>query len=206
MKGITSPEGLIMLIVAGLFDITGFIIFALGTWFGIDDYGILEIIGIVIFGLWMFFRYGPLGEDPFLKVKRARARIQQEMAGEEELEALEELEEGEERNNEKQTLPEKTDQKKDVVNPGQESGSTKTPAPAQASPPAKGGDGKKPTLSTKPTGKEWQSPRDIAKDEAWKLTKKALKRFGLTFLIELIPFLGGFYPGWTIFVWKEMKD
>ncbi len=53
MKGLTSPEGVLMLCVAALLDIIGFIIFILGTWFGIDDYGILDVIGGIIIGGWM---------------------------------------------------------------------------------------------------------------------------------------------------------
>ncbi len=63
MKGLTSPEGIIMLMVAAILDITGFIIFLLGTWFGIDDYGILEVIATVIIGVWMFIRYSSLGSE-----------------------------------------------------------------------------------------------------------------------------------------------
>ena len=52
-KGLTSPEGLLMLCVAAALDLAGFMIFIFGTWFGIDDYGILEMVGIAIIGLWM---------------------------------------------------------------------------------------------------------------------------------------------------------
>ncbi len=214
MKGITSPEGIIMLMVAGVFDIVGFFVFALGTWFGIDDYGILEIIGSVIFGLWMASRYSITLQEGMEKVKAEKAKIQREMEGEEELKHQEE----EGANEGKQGVPEKEISEKDTAEK-QEKGETtatkeqsqdgtkpeKGGAPTKPDASAKGG-AKKPLLSTKPTGRGWQSPRDIVKDQAWKLVKKALKRFGLTFLIELIPFLGGFYPGWTIFVWKEMKD
>ena len=40
---------------------------------------------------------------------------------------------------------------------------------------------------------------------AQEIAKKTLKRFGFTFLIELMPFLGGIAPSWTILVWKELK-
>jgi hypothetical protein len=64
-KELTSPEFLLMLPVAALLDIAGFIIFILGTWFGIDDYGILEIVGGVIIGGWMLIRYSSLGSVGF---------------------------------------------------------------------------------------------------------------------------------------------
>ena len=40
---------------------------------------------------------------------------------------------------------------------------------------------------------------------AQNVARKVLKRFGFTFLAELVPFLGDAYPGWTILVWKELK-
>lgn len=98
---LTGPEGILLLCVAGLLDAIGFIFF-LFFWLGIDDYGILDIIGTVIIGGWLLIRTG----------------------------------------------------------------------------------------SSKGT-------QDIA--------KKTLKRFGFTFAIELIPFLGGISPSWTILVWKELK-
>ena len=53
---ITSPEGILMLIVAGIIDGIGFIIFILGAWFAIDDYGILDILGMIIIGGWMYLK------------------------------------------------------------------------------------------------------------------------------------------------------
>jgi hypothetical protein len=35
--------------------------------------------------------------------------------------------------------------------------------------------------------------------------KKGLKRFGVTTLIEIVPYLGGICPSWIILVWKELK-
>ena len=55
---LTSPEGILMLCIAGLLDGIGFIIFILGTWFAIDDYGILDAVGLAIIGGWVFFRSG----------------------------------------------------------------------------------------------------------------------------------------------------
>ena len=58
---LTSPEGILMLCVAAILDGLGFIIFILGTWFAIDDYGMLDIPGIIIIGSWMYFRKGAGG-------------------------------------------------------------------------------------------------------------------------------------------------
>ena len=101
---LTGPEGILLLCVAGLLDIVGFMFFLL-SWLGIDDYGILDIIGLVIIGGWLLIRTGSV--------------------------------------------------------------------------------------------KSTKGAQDIA--------KKTLKRFGFTFLVELIPFLGGISPSWTILVWKELK-
>lgn len=98
---LTSPEGILMLSVAGLLDALGFMIFLVGTWFGIDDYGILDIFGMVVIGGWMLIGGGGSG------VKEA--------------------------------------------------------------------------------------------------TKKGLKRFGTATIIELVPFLGGIAPSWTILVYKTLK-
>ncbi len=100
-SNLTGPEGILLLCVAGLLDAMGFALFLL-SWLGLDDYGILDIIGAVIIGGWLLIRTGP------------------------------------------------------------SKGTT-----------------------------------DIA--------RKTLKRFGFTFAIELVPFLGGISPSWTVLVWKELK-
>ena len=51
------PEGILLLCVAGLLDSIGFVLF-LFSWMGIDDYGILDIIGAVIIGGWLLMRTG----------------------------------------------------------------------------------------------------------------------------------------------------
>ena len=61
--GVTSPEGVLMLCIAIFVDGIGFIIFAVGTWFGIDDYGILDILGMLVFGGWVFLRSGHMNTD-----------------------------------------------------------------------------------------------------------------------------------------------
>ena len=101
---LTGPEGILMLCIAVLFDAIGFIIF-LFSWTGVDDYGVLDIIGTVFIGGWLLIRTGSV--------------------------------------------------------------------------------------------KSTQGAQDIA--------KKTAKRFGLAFLVELIPFIGGVAPSWTILVWKELK-
>lgn len=57
--GLTSPEGILMLCVAGILDGIGLILLLL-SWIGIDDYGILDILGAVIIGGWMLFRAGDI--------------------------------------------------------------------------------------------------------------------------------------------------
>jgi hypothetical protein len=65
--GLTSPEGILMLCIAIMLDCAGFIIFLLGTWFAIDDYGILDILGMVIIGGWMLMRSGSSGAKTAVK-------------------------------------------------------------------------------------------------------------------------------------------
>ncbi len=97
---LTGPEGILMLCVAGILDGIGLILFCL-SWLGIDDYAILDVLGMLIIGGWMFFRGGGLNE---------------------------------------------------------------------------------------------------------KIIKRGLRRFGIATVVELVPFLGGIAPSWTILVWKELKD
>jgi len=54
---LTGPEGVLMFCVAGILDGIGFILFLL-FWLGIDDYGILDVLGMIIIGGWMFVRGG----------------------------------------------------------------------------------------------------------------------------------------------------
>jgi hypothetical protein len=96
-----SPEGVVMLSMAILIDVIGFVLFCL-SWLGIDDYGILDIIGGIIIGGWLVFRQG--------------------------------------------------------------FGGTKQAA------------------------------------------KKGLTKFLIAFGIEVVPFLGGLSPSWTILVWKELNS
>jgi hypothetical protein len=137
MKGLTSPEGILMLCVAGLLDIIGLAIFILGTWFAIDDYGVLDIIGGVIMGCWMLLRYSFLGSEGGMKTENLEAS-------------------------------------KQAIERG--------------------------------LNKQLPKTKNTIKAPVKNLGKKAAKRFGLNFLLELIPFLGGLYPGWTMLVYKEMKE
>jgi len=63
---LTAPEGILMLCVAGLLDVIGFILFFL-SWLGIDDYGILDILGAVIIGGWLYMRKGTAAASGALK-------------------------------------------------------------------------------------------------------------------------------------------
>jgi len=54
---LTAPEGILMLCVAGLLDSLGLIFFCF-SWLGMDDYGVLDIIGAIIIGGWLFIRKG----------------------------------------------------------------------------------------------------------------------------------------------------
>jgi len=49
-----SPEGVIMMPLAIMLDLVGIILVC----FGLDDFGILDIIGIPTIGAWVFFRTG----------------------------------------------------------------------------------------------------------------------------------------------------
>jgi len=49
-----SPDELIMLIVAVLIDISGFLLLC----FGLDDFGFLDIFGLGTIGVWLFLKTG----------------------------------------------------------------------------------------------------------------------------------------------------
>ena len=68
MKGLTSPEGVLMLCVAGLLDVVGFVLLCF-SWAGVDDYGIVDIIGGAIIGGWMLLRYSAMGSEGGMKEK-----------------------------------------------------------------------------------------------------------------------------------------
>lgn len=52
MGRLLSPEGVIMMLLAILLDLTGVILFCVG----LDDCGATDIIGIIFIGGWIFFR------------------------------------------------------------------------------------------------------------------------------------------------------
>ena len=63
--GTTSPEGILMLTVAGILDGIGFILFLL-SFIGVDDYGILDIFGAIIIGSWLLITRGIAGAKKVL--------------------------------------------------------------------------------------------------------------------------------------------
>lgn len=116
-----------MLCVAAVLDGIGYVLLLL-SFFGVDDYGILDIIGLVIFGGWLLMRTG----------------------------STQMLEQAKEKTKETaQQLGEKS---------------------------AKKGGG---------------AVENVA--------KKAGKRLGLSFLVELVPILGSLWPSWIILVYRELK-
>lgn len=141
-----------MLSVGVMLDLTGFIIFIIGTWLGVDDYGILDIIGLGIIGVWLYMKH------------RSAAPSRTEL---------------------KEELGEIRAQKVDLNELN-----------------------KKPESPQKDTGKSGRAglknPKSIIKNEAKEYAKKILKRFGLAFVLELIPFVGGFIPAWTWLVYKHL--
>ena len=52
--GITSPEGVLMLLLACFLDGIGIMVLL----FGLDDFWILDITGLLLIGTWIFFRTG----------------------------------------------------------------------------------------------------------------------------------------------------
>lgn len=139
MKNLTSAEAILMLFVGIMLDLVGFMIFITGTWVAIDDYGILDVIGISIIGLWLFIKY-------------------------------------------QSSAPSQVNLKEDL----------------------KGIREEKIDLNNKKTNSK--NPKNIIKNEGKELAKKILKRFGLAFLLELIPFIGGLVPAWTWLVYKNLPE
>lgn len=56
MGNFFSPEAVIMMLLAIILDLTGFIILC----FGLDDVGILDVIGLILIGGWMLSRSGQI--------------------------------------------------------------------------------------------------------------------------------------------------
>jgi len=74
--GLFSPEGVIMLPLAALFDLIGVIIIV----FGLDDFGITDILGILIFCPWMLLRSQTIVVPERLK-KRAETGLKKLFRG-----------------------------------------------------------------------------------------------------------------------------
>jgi|SRR3989344_871840 len=157
---ITSPEGLLMLPIALLFDATAFMIFIIEIWF---DLGILSTLtgwtGWLIIGAWAYFRGG-------------------------------------------MSL---TDFAKSLYEKGKAGGSKGSPKKISGS-----GDMKDWQLNKKGAYelKDPNKTENLEEETSPGLTgaiKGFIKRVGLSFVIELIPWLGSIWPGLTIFVWKELK-
>ena len=49
-----SPEALTMLFMAAMIDLLGFML----VMFFLDDFGILDVVGMLLIGSWMFLRFG----------------------------------------------------------------------------------------------------------------------------------------------------
>ena len=60
-----SPEALVMLSFAIIIDLIGFALFC----FALDDFWILDIIGLFVIGTWMIFRTGNITATRALKKK-----------------------------------------------------------------------------------------------------------------------------------------
>lgn len=60
--GHTSPEGILMLCAAGIFDGIGLILLC----FGVDDFFILDICGAIFFGSWIGTRERAAGAKKIL--------------------------------------------------------------------------------------------------------------------------------------------
>jgi len=145
-----------MLSVAVCLDAIGFVLFCL-SWLGVDDYGILDIVGGVIIGGWILMRYSSLGS------KGLEAVIEE---------------------SEPQEAPDAGEQK---VKEGVEKA------------------GKKIEGNLSKSG-EKQAEKQISKQVKKQVAKRVLIRFGIALVVEIIPFLGGLAPAWTIMVWKELKS
>lgn len=168
-----SPEGILMLCVAGLLDVASTVCAILIAVFGLGallNY-VVEGIALVVMGAWMFLRYSAMGSEGGMKTKEK---------------------------NEEDEEDEKTQEQPNIEMPQKDT----TENPYNKSPGAKN--------TNLPVGNQKagniKNPKNMAKNEAKELGKKALKRFGFNFLIETIPFVGAFYPANVIIVYKEMKE
>lgn len=82
LGSLTSPEALVMFTVAGILDGIGYIL----LFFALDDFWILDVIGFLIIGGWMYFRSGSINTPQKNKekgkeiVKRTIQRFQKQPA------------------------------------------------------------------------------------------------------------------------------
>lgn len=71
-----GPEGILMMLAAGILDLTGLVLLC----FGLDDFGVADIIGIFLIGGWMYSRTGVISM-PERAQKRARGWLRKLFRG-----------------------------------------------------------------------------------------------------------------------------
>lgn len=71
-----SPEVLLMYFISGLLDLTGIVLLC----FGLDDFGITDIIGLIFIGGWILFRSQNIKAVADLKTTTTKAKTAQKKA------------------------------------------------------------------------------------------------------------------------------
>jgi len=193
LKSLTTPESVLMLLVAATLDVIGILCL-----FILDDYWVVDTAGITIFGSWMFIRY-TIGSKGATNLERFQNQPEEESTESDQPGTTTDNSQKEEGGKEsvmnkaskedKKELPTKEGMEKWEGGKGKEISMPSTPGT---------------TGQKKMKGMDQINPKKIAQQELKDIGKKALKRFGLTSLAEIIPFFGGLYPGWTLLTYGEI--
>ncbi len=192
MKNINfaSPETILILPIAIVLDGCMLLIGIVGDWWGFSDYGTIGFLGWIIIGIWAYFRRGGIREK-LKQEERKEGELQeaaaaQEFAGSGNMEDWKENEEGVYQLNKKGS--------------GQvESRGPKEPGEITKFAQRKNRQNK--AMTDNPKNK--QSITNVKTKAKQKLLKVA-EKYGFGFIVKGVPIVGDFWPGFTIFVWREL--
>jgi|SRR3989338_4504600 len=211
MRDLTSPEAILMLPIAIILDLAGLLLF----FFLLDDFGILDVLGMATIGSWILMRSSSLVSSAKVNTSDSEDEGEGEGEGEgeegeqrsigETIDRRNKIEENKKRRyNDNNSSNENGGTKEQSTLSQQKSSSTKNVAGSEAKKSAEA-IGKIESGAVKVASSAAGPEATIIATAATQLGKKVFSKFGLSFLLEMVPYLGDLYPGWTIIVWKELK-
>lgn len=190
---LTSPEALLMIPVAVMLDLIMFLVGVLGDWWGASDYGTIGILGWILIGGWAYIRKGGIGEQI---QREEKAENQKEATQQEEVLGSEKMEDWKE-NKEGVYELKKGDEKRPISR-----------APKEGEDPlewAKKKQRHNEAIQKNPKNK--QSITDLkVKSKAKQKFMKLAEKYGFGFIVKGVPIVGDFWPGFTIFVIRELRQ